>query len=207
MLLGALLAAMAPGCGADESDDDGDDEQDVDAQIDSSEAAIAVPGGWKPSAGAVRAASAARFAYDSASGPCSGRLLPGADALGDAVAARFRRNIASPGGGMPAVQGYNCRSIRGGGGRSIHGTGRALDIFIPRIRGKADNTKGDAVANWLLENASQLGVQAIIWDRAAWSVRSKRVGRYTGQHPHDDHVHVEITEEAAAKQLAWYRGR
>jgi hypothetical protein len=204
-----VLVVCSVACSAATSDEPEEDDDDVDleARIDTSEAALSRQGRWLPPQSAVSGASSARFAYDSPGDRCSGGLRPGARALGSAIEQRFRRSIASPGQGLPAVQGYVCRSVRGGSGLSVHSTGRALDVFIPRIGGRADNTKGDAVANWVLQNAAQLGVQAIIWDRSAWSVRQRRVGYYAGLHPHDDHLHIELTEEAADKRLAWYRGR
>ena len=41
---------------------------------------------------------------------------------------------------------------------SMHGTGRALDIMIPRVGGKADASVGDPIAGWLIHTAAALGV-------------------------------------------------
>lgn len=88
---------------------------------------------------------------------------------------------------------------------SIHGMGRALDVYIPMSDGRADNTLGDPVANWAVEHAAELGVQTVIWDRTIWSVPAKTARPYGGTHPHNDHVHIELTNEAAAQELAWYQ--
>lgn len=208
-LLG-LAAATTSACaveGEDASTLEEDEDGDLHDSIDESSAEIAVAGIWSAPRDALAEAATARHGYEGAGGSCSGGLLPGSRTLGDEIKRKFPGNIASPGAGLPAVQGYNCRNVRGGGGLSVHATGRALDVFVPKIRGAADNTKGDAIANWLLENASELGVQAIIWDRGAWSVRTKRIVRYTGTHPHDDHVHIELVSAAAMERMPWYRAR
>ncbi len=205
------LAATTPACAVEQEDDpttlEEDEDGDLHDSIDESTSEIAVSGIWSAPRTVIDKGATARHGYEGAGGSCSGGLLPGSRTLGDEIKRKFPGNIASPGRGLPAVQGYNCRRVRGGGGLSLHATGRALDVFIPRSRGAADNTKGDAIANWLVENARELGVQAVIWDRGAWSVRTKRIVRYTGLHPHDDHVHVELVAAAAAERLPWYRAR
>ena len=76
---------------------------------------------------------------------------------------------------------------------SMHGTGRALDIFTTRAAG------GDEVANYLVRNANQLGIQLVIWNRTLWKVTpgggSSRA--YGGPNPHTDHIHAELTRAAA----------
>ncbi len=205
-MFGTAVTTSACGVDADVVETE-DDDGELDDEIDESSAEIAVAGRWSPPASVIAAGTAAQHGYEPARGACAGGLLPGSRVLGDEIERRFAGNIASLGRGLPAVQGYNCRSVRGGSGLSVHATGRALDIFVPRSRGAADNTKGDAIANWLVQNARDLGVQAVIWDRAAWSVKTKRIAGYRGQHPHDDHVHVELVSDAASKRLAWYRAR
>lgn len=85
---------------------------------------------------------------------CGGSLLPGTRALGEYLVANFA--------GASYFQGYNCRQIRGSSGMSVHGTGRALDVFVPLDGGQADNDLGDPVAHWLMQNAESIGVQLII---------------------------------------------
>jgi len=209
----ALAACSMVGC----ANDIGDDEEmedgpgsDDEGEESGNESAISVAGRWQISAEALAGGRAARHGLDPASGPCAGRMLDGTKKLKRHVEATFPSLIASPGrldNGtiLPAVQGYNCRTVRGGNSTSMHGMGRALDIFIPRSGGKADNTKGDQIANYMVKNAAQLGVQYVIWDRSKWSVETKALSAYTGQHAHDDHVHVEIIKKAAAMQLDWYK--
>ena len=71
--------------------------------------------------------------------------------------------------------------------------------------GRARNELGDLLATWLTDNAEAIGVQYLIWDRTSWSV-NKRGGTklYTGSHPHNEHIHVEITEEAGRKETPFF---
>jgi hypothetical protein len=132
---------------------------------------------------------------------CSGTFSAGARELGNYLVNRFP--------GARYFQGYSCRQIRGGSGMSVHGTGRAIDVFIPLHRGAADNDLGDPVANWLVENASNIGIQMIIWDRTVWAGnRSGDKARYySGEHPHHDHLHIELTPQAASRSTPWFRNR
>lgn len=121
---------------------------------------------------------------------CSGSFRPGADRLADFVEREF--------GGISRVSGYNCRPIRGNSSRmSVHGTGRAIDIFIPLDGREADNDLGDPVANYLIRNATELGVQFIVWDSTKWNISYGEDRPYNGAHPHHDHIHVELTRESA----------
>jgi hypothetical protein len=92
---------------------------------------------------------------------------------------------------------------------SVHGTGRAIDVFIPLSRGDADNTLGDEVANWLVSNAQAIGVQLVIWDRSSWNgsrSSGSKLRAYGGPHPHHDHLHVELNTDGAARRTPWFRG-
>ncbi len=201
-----VIGTITLGCsaemadGADEAVADDDDEGDDGTGSD--EAAISVAGRWKLP-GDVRAAGArVRVTYDD--GPawssrlCAGGLRAGTQKLRAHLDQKFPQ--------ISSIQGYACRANTASPSRmSIHGTGRALDIFIPTTRGAADNTAGDAVANYLVKNAQELQIQYIIWDRTKWRSNGTNDASYTGPNPHIDHLHVEITEEAASKQAAWYR--
>ena len=106
---------------------------------------------------------------------------------------------------LSSVGGYSCRRNTADTARmSVHGTGRALDVFIPKAGNTADNAHGDKVANWLVVHAQQIGVQLIIWDRSIWRANGTNAGAYGGPHPHDDHIHVELTNEAAANTALWF---
>lgn len=132
---------------------------------------------------------------------CTGRLLAGTNQLGEYLVNQFS--------GARYFQGYACRQIVGSSGMSVHGTGRALDVFIPTAGGQADNDKGDPVANWLIQNAQHIGIQLIIWDRTIWTA-SRAAGTkdraYGGEHPHHDHLHIELTPDAAARRTAFFTG-
>jgi hypothetical protein len=187
------VVALLAGCVAGDGEEDpalDDDNGDVEASSD----AISVAGRWKITADARAGGARARFAYDDAplwgSTRCHGGLRAGAERLRAKLNAQFDPQISR-------IEGYACRRNTASSARmSVHGTGRAVDIFIPRASGGADNTKGDAVANFLVKNAQELGVQMVIWDRSRWMV-GRGEAQYMGPHPHDDHVHAELTEEAS----------
>ena len=128
--------------------------------------------------------SARRVDYSGARSQCAGGPQSGAIKLGNFIRDNFAAymDLSVPGNG---VQIYNCRSVRGGRSRSVHGDGRAVDIFIPTLPGGvADNDKGDRIANWLAENSAEIGIQYIIWDRGSFmGERSPQSKCYTGSHP------------------------
>jgi hypothetical protein len=145
--------------------------------------------------------------YQSAAGRCTGGPQAGAVALGNYIRDNFRSqvNLGIPGDG---IQIYACRSVRGGGSPSLHSEGRALDVFIPtRGGGAADNSKGDVIANWLIQNADEIGVQFVIWDRTRWKASGSQPRHrcYTGTHPHNDHLHVELTWAGARMETPFFR--
>jgi hypothetical protein len=80
-------------------------------------------------------------------------------------------------------------TLRGGGGD--HGSGHAVDIMIS---GEA----GWAVANFVRENASALGVSYVIYSQSIWSVERSGEGwrgmsnRGSDTANHYDHVHVSV---------------
>lgn len=146
----------------------------------------------------VQLAGASIVEYDAApawdeGAHCAGSLMPGAAELGERLQAMFPE--------IAHVGGYDCRPNTAFPNElSVHGTGRALDLAIPMRDGEADNARGDPVANWLVEHSAELGVQLIIWDRTIWLGNQPRLPKerpYTGPDPHVDHIHVELTEEAA----------
>lgn len=201
-LLGiGFMAAAALGCAADEGDsDDWDEANDV--------GEISVAGRWTPSASASAAGDRQWARYDDApswSGGrnCGGGLLGGTRDLGDYLQRSFR--------GVRSYDGYACRANTANTSQtSVHGTGRALDVFIPLTGGQADNTVGDAVANWLIANAGSLGVQLVIWDRSTWNASrpaGTKLRSYGGPHPHNDHLHIELNIDGGARRTAWFRDR
>ncbi len=186
------LVALLGACAAT---DDGDvSEDDDDGNVETSSDAVSVAGRWKLPPDVRSAGALVRLGYDDApawnSRSCSGGMKAGAQRLKNALNAQFDPQIVR-------IEGYACRSNTASPGRmSVHGTGRALDIFIPQASGGADNTKGDAVANYLVKNAQQLGIQLVIWDRTRW-MTGRGEAAYSGPHPHGDHIHAELTDEAA----------
>jgi len=164
--------------------------------------ALAVAGRWKLPSQVAAAGAAVRLKYDGApnwsSRACSGKLRSGADRLGEYLEEEFTA--------ISSIGGYACRRNTANRQKmSVHGTGRALDIFIPKIGGSANNGKGDAVANWLVANAAEIGVQLVIWDRTVWQANGRSDKQYSGPHPHDDHLHVELTIPGSEMKTAWFR--
>lgn len=108
---------------------------------------------------------------------------PGAEALMDVFVADFKaRNYGI----------YNPRSIRGGGGLSLHAEGRAVDL------GYSNKALGDEALEALLRHREALGIQLIIWWRRIYSAKNPVGAAYTGVSPHTDHIHVELSRPAAA---------
>ena len=161
---------------------------------------------WRMSRSTSASGNAQHVAYESAGSRCSGGPTAGARQLGDSIRAHFDHlmNLSVPGRG---VQIYACRSVRGGGSLSQHAAGRAVDIFIPTLRGgTANNEQGDVVAAWVVENAERIGVQAVIWDRTWWKASggSPRDRCYTGGHAHHDHIHIELNRAAGRAETPFF---
>jgi len=90
---------------------------------------------------------------------------------------------------------FNCRVIAGTTNRSLHGEGRALDLGVR----PHDAGYGHEAASLLHANSGELGIQCIIWSRRIWSGSRPQEGfrPYSGQSPHLDHLHVELSWPAA----------
>lgn len=107
-----------------------------------------------------------KLAYDAApawTGPsaCSGMLRDGTRELGHYLRLKFPA--------LQSVGGYACRRNTAARSRmSVHGTGRALDLFVPTRGGRADSAGGDPIANWLVMHSAEIGVQLVIWNRTVW---------------------------------------
>jgi hypothetical protein len=159
---------------------------------------------------AVRAAGDAQYVrYDSPPpwsvnpSSCSGTFTPGAATLKAYIEATFA--------GVTFIGGYDCRQNSASPSQtSVHGAGRALDIMIDPIGGKADGAAGDPIANWLVRNAQAIGVQFIIWNHMKWNASfasGSKFAPYTPENKHIDHIHVEINNDGAARRTPWFRGR
>lgn len=91
---------------------------------------------------------------------------------------------------------YNCRPVRGSSAVSIHSEGRALDVMMPVVGGRA-HASGHELLGRLAAGADGLGLQAVIWDRRIYSRRSPSGRAYNGSNPHVDHLHVEMVRASA----------
>ncbi|MFO0559744.1 MAG: MYXO-CTERM sorting domain-containing protein [Polyangiales bacterium] len=90
---------------------------------------------------------------------------------------------------------------------SVHAIGRAIDVMIPMAGSDADNTLGDQIANWLIENAEYVGVQRVIWDGKYWS--GNRVNDHfrdieANASQHTNHIHLEVSVDAAARRTRFF---
>jgi hypothetical protein len=158
---------------------------------------IAVPGPWKLPGDVLAIAQMQYVAYDDAppwdgGAHCSGTFYSGAR--------KFRDYLLASYPGVDSIGGYNCRpNTANPANTSIHGTGRALDVIVSTIDGDADNNTGDEIGNWLVSHAEYVGIQLVIWDRSVWqaSLSGDKLSPYTGPNPHIDHLHVELTIQAA----------
>lgn len=123
--------------------------------------------------------------YDSPGRRClSSRDAPGCVALKDACLLLFE---GAENAGICA-----CRNARGTSSPSVHGECRAWDAHFDQPRRGQRNPLGDFLANFLVANHEQLGVQCVIWNRRIWSVTKPYWRTYSGTNPHLDHVHVEL---------------
>lgn len=190
----AALAITAAGCTSDEP------------IFDRSEHSLAVDGRWMVPEH-VSAIGDQQFIEYTGAGAwvgesgCGGGLLDGTSILREYIMEYFPQTYS--------IGGYSCRPIVGAPNvMSVHATGRALDIMIPTTSdGQADNGLGDPIAHWLMVNAEHMGIQYIIWDRSTWAGYADAGAKeeyYSGEHPHHDHLHVELSVEAAALNAPWF---
>ena len=168
----------------------------------SDESALGVKGRWAPPSDVLAAGTKVRITYEDApkwtgTAACGGSLKAGGHKLGEYLLDHFAD--------VSSVGGYSCRRNTADSSRmSVHGTGRALDVFIPTSNGAADNGKGDKVANWLVFHAQRIGVQLVIWDHSIWRANGTNDAPYGGPVPHIDHIHVELTNAASALTTPWF---
>lgn len=136
--------------------------------------------------------------YESARA-CTGSPRPGARAL---LAWALETYTAD---GAYSLGIYNCRTVVGGSTTSTHGEGRAVDLGLPVVNGRG-NPVGHAIVDQLGAHGPRLGIQAIVFDRQVWSAKSPQGRAYGGTHPHYDHLHIELTRQAADRlTLATFR--
>ena len=85
------------------------------------------------------------------------------------------------------------------GRRDMHEEARAIDFMLPGPE-SARVVQGPLLANWLSRNAQAFGIQGIVSRSGNWFASypaGRRFRPYPGSSPHVDHVHVELSEEAA----------
>lgn len=209
LALPAVLALVAPsmaGCASDAAEDEEAARTRRGDRVSDASERLAQAGAWKLPASVKAAGEKQRVAYDSPPKWSGGKNCTGTFTKG---AAKLKAHLLSRYDGISTIGGYACRQNTANKAEtSVHGTGRALDIMIPTIKGKADNTVGDEIANWLVVNAEDLGVQFIVWDQTKWnaSYSSNKAKPYTGPNPHVDHIHVELDHDGAAMKTAWFKG-
>ena len=153
--------------------------------------ALAHPGRWIPSADIMRQANSQNLRYTGSPSRCAKGAAPGTRELADHLVRSFR--------GARSWAGFACRANTANRNRlSVHASGRAIDLFVPLDRGRADNDLGDPVANYLIAHAEALGIEFVIWDRSQWSAsKSSKLRSYGGPHPHHDHLHIELSPQSA----------
>ncbi|MBC7172614.1 MAG: hypothetical protein H5U40_09320, partial [Polyangiaceae bacterium] len=190
------MLALLAGCARDEAP----------GAIGRGEQALAHPGPWLISDATLSIGDTQYVEYTGAGAwnpdnpACAGGIQPGASILGSYLYDHFPQ--------ITLVGGYSCRPVSGSSTTmSVHATGRALDIMLPTINFDADNDLGDPIGEWLIENAETIGIQYIIWDEWTW-MASRPVGEkdrsYGGANPHYDHLHVELSVEAAMQTDDWF---
>lgn len=123
---------------------------------------------------------------------CSGGSTSGARALLGGILARWPDEARSLGI-------YNCRPVRGGQSPSVHGEGRAVDVGLPQ---RPDGYPTDAavgIVDRILSAAWELGLCYAVHAGRSYSASHPNGKPYKGAHPHWDHVHLELTRDAARR--------
>lgn len=123
------------------------------------------------------------YAYDEPPTVCTKGPRPGTTALRDGVMERF-------GCGDDGI--FNCRKTRNKGSTtlSFHADGRAWDA-------KCTGALNRRIAAWFVQWAEVLGIQEVISYRRRWDARTREWRDYTGDDPHEGHVHVAQCKRAA----------
>lgn len=186
-------AALMSGCMADVPDE----------PFDQIQSAAAVPGPWAPPESTLAIGRTQNVPYTVAADWDNGAHCVSSFPPGTQIVINFLRNHFV--GISSFVSSFECKPGANPDRTSFHATGRAIDVMIPMDGSDADNGIGDPVGNFLIENAKRIGVQYIIWDRMNWKGRKGDFEEYTGTpHPHTNHLHVELTPEAAFKTEPWF---
>ncbi|MFI2477937.1 glucosaminidase domain-containing protein [Nocardia xishanensis] len=122
---------------------------------------------------------------------CAGRAQPGARAM----AAQWRRLTGRKAGT------YNCR------GTSLHGEGRSIDLYA-LVSDPVERAQAESYIKWMQDNAVELQVAYIIWNRQQWNwqLRHKGWRPYGGSSPHTNHIHVDLSVEGARTPSSLFDG-
>ena len=117
--------------------------------------------------------------------------------LGPSLGAQTIRSYLMDRFGCTNLGIYNVRSVVGGTSLSRHSAGAAFDAgFVYKVGGRPE---GWTLANWLIQWHRHLGVQQVIYARKIWTNTRDAEGwrTYTGLAAHYEHVHLELTDQAA----------
>ena len=98
---------------------------------------------------------------------------------------------------------YNDRNIAGSTRKSLHATGRAVDLKLS-VSISSQKEIADRLFDIFIDNAVLVGFQEIIWNKEIWSLQQPVKHAYKGLHkdPHTGHIHVGFTE-AASQQTSF----
>lgn len=126
--------------------------------------------------------------------------------------ALFRRFVMQNLGGSDTAI-CACRPIAGTLTLSDHSAGKAWDWGVRADRPE-DVARVNALMDWLLKpdprgnpaaNFRRVGLRSMIWNRRSWSAAYREWRPYTGQHPHNDHVHFSFSSPGAAAQTSFFQ--
>ena len=89
-------------------------------------------------------------------------------------------------------------------GHSLHYEGRAADVMVDHLSNEQRIAVGNAMVNYLVAHAEELGVQEITWNGYHWGYGNKWYWRpsqnnYGGRPDHWNHVHVGLNRQAASR--------
>lgn len=98
---------------------------------------------------------------------------------------------------FPMPYGYGCLRP---GDPGDHGKGRACDFMLSRggqMPSQVDLERGDALAQWAIENGPRIGIMYIIWKQRYYDVRTGAGWRQMSDRGsitanHWDHVHISV---------------
>lgn len=97
---------------------------------------------------------------------------------------------------------------------SEHHEGRALDYHFNYFNAE-DRAEAEDFLSWTLANdqygnghamARRLGIMYIIWNNRIWESYRPNAGwtPYSGDSPHQDHIHISFSWDGAYKRTTWY---